>query len=292
MTKYGEQTYDPALELKFCQDILSYMSPRGPKKIYNGYMFRTKGVGFAMPCSEDGTPAGTLYEITSVTTTTVIVSSQTPHTIGFTSSYIDPYSQITSLDGQEGAISAYRNGNLRTKTVRELVANKSELPTKTSDLTNDSGFVTSADIITKRDLNDFNVYVDPMADMTTTKFTVVVSYAGDPTNPLFTVELTHSGGVSTSWVWSPSGSNQRISIDYYSSNGSYHLSYYNLQDGGGNEHSGSMTTPLTSPYWTGECQDDWFHFSVTSQTTTITTKAYVDSLIAALEARISALENS
>ena len=131
-----------------------------------------------------------------------------------------------------------------------------------------------------------------MADMTTTKFTVVVSYAGDPSTPLFTAELTHRGGEETTWTWSPSGSNQRISIDYYSTDGSYHLSYLNLQDGGGTEHSGSMTTPLTSPYWTGEVQDDWFHFSVTSQTTTITTKAYVDSLIAALEARIATLEGN
>ena len=163
------------------------------------------------------------------------------------------------------------------------------------DLTNDSGFITSADIITKRDLNDFNVYVDPMADMTTTKFTVVVSYAGDPSTPLFTVELTHEGGEDSRWSYSPPGSNQSTSIDYYSNTGLYNLSYLNIQDGGGNEHSGSMNIPLTSPYWTGEAQDDWFHFSVTSQTTTITTKAYVDSLIAqlsALEARIAALEGN
>ena len=113
-----------------------------------------------------------------------------------------------------------------------------DVPTKTSDLTNDSGFITSADIITKRDLNDLNIYVDPMADMTTTKFTVVVSYAGDPSTPLFTVELTHRGGEDTTWTWSPSGSNQRISIDYSSVTGAYDLHYYNIQDGGGNEHSG------------------------------------------------------
>lgn len=101
-----------------------------------------------------------------------------------------------------------------------------------------SGFITPADIITKRDLNDLNIYVDPMADMTTTKFTVVGSYAGDPSTPLFTVELTHSGGEEIRWSWSPSGSNQSISIDYYPNDGSYHLSYLNLQDGGGTEHSG------------------------------------------------------
>lgn len=159
------------------------------------------------------------------------------------------------------------------------LATLDDLPTKTSDLTNDSGFITSADIITKRALSDFNVYVDPMADMTTTKFTVVVSYAGDPTYPLFTVELPHTGGDAATWSWSPSGSNQSISIDYSSLTGKYNLHYYNIQDGGGNEHSGGMNLPLTSPYWTGEAQDDWFHFSVTSQTTTIATKEYVDAQI-------------
>ena len=114
---------------------------------------------------------------------------------------------------------------------------ENQLPTKTSDLTNDSGFITADNIITKRNLNDLNIYVDPMADMTTTKFTVVVAYASDPT-PLFTAELTHSGGEDSRWVWSPSGSNQSIIIDYYSSDGSYSLSYINLPDGGGTEHSG------------------------------------------------------
>ena len=41
-----------------------------------------------------------------------------------------------------------------------------DVPTKTSDLTNDSGFITSADIITKRDLTDFNIYVRPNSTTT------------------------------------------------------------------------------------------------------------------------------
>ena len=69
------------------------------------------------------------------------MSSETPHTIGFTSYGNDPYGHITSLDGQEGAISAYRIGKLRTNSVGETVANISDLPTKTSELSNDSGFI-------------------------------------------------------------------------------------------------------------------------------------------------------
>ena len=112
-------------------------------------MFRTGGAGFAIPCSEDGTPDGTLYETTGVQANYVLVSSRTPHTIGFTSYGDDPYGHITSLDGQEGMITASRGTKLKTKSISEVVANKSELPTKTSDLTNDSGFITSADIPAK-----------------------------------------------------------------------------------------------------------------------------------------------
>lgn len=312
MSKYNGQTLSPELSLYFCKDSLRY-GTRPLITYYEGYMFRTGGAGFAIPCSEDGTPDGRLIETTGVQQSYVRIANNTSsvHSIGFSGSSNDPYNNIITIDGQSDMIFAHRTNAYKMYTMLEELANKSELPTKTSelsndsgfitssdvptktsDLTNDSGFITSADIITKRDLNDFNVYVDPMADMTTTKFNVVVSYAFDPSSPLFTVELTHSGGVGTSWVWSPSGSNQRINIDYYSNNGSYNLFYLNIQDGGGTEHSGQMVLPIAAPYWTGEAHDDQFHFSVTSQTTTITTKAYVDSLIAALEARISALENS
>lgn len=156
MTKYGEQTYDQALELKLCQDKLYFLTSRGQIQIYTGYMFRTKGVGFAVPCSEDGTPAGTLYEITSIETTNahILVSSRTPHTIGFTASGNDQYGQITSLDGEEGTISAYRIGNQKTKRVGETVANTSDLPTKTSELSNDSGYITAQQVPTPSYIQD------------------------------------------------------------------------------------------------------------------------------------------
>lgn len=281
LEKYFEQTFSPALELKFCEGRIAYMVGSRPRIIYTGYMFRTGGAGFAMPCSEDGTPDGRLYETTNVTNTAVIIANQTTslHQLTFATRYNDPYGNIVAIDGQSEQMTCWRMNAQKMFVVSEELANKSDLPTKTSDLTNDSGFITSADIITKRALSDFNVYVDPMANMTTTKFTVVVSYAGDPSTPLFTAELPHTGGDAATWSWSPSGSNQSISIDYSSVTGAYNLHYYNIQDGGGNEHSGGMNLPLTSPYWTGEAQDDWFHFSITSQTTTIATKEYVDAQI-------------
>lgn len=52
---------------------------------------------------------------------------------------------------------------IRGITTTDKLALESQIPTKTSDLTNDSEFITSADIITMRDLNDFNVYGDPLS---------------------------------------------------------------------------------------------------------------------------------
>ena len=134
LTQFNGQTYDPSLELKFCNDKLTFMMSGRPRQVYSGYMFRTGGAGFAIPCSEDGTPAGTLYETTGVEANYVLVSSQTPHTIGFTSYGDDAYGHITSLDGQEGMIAASRGTKLKTKTISEKVANKSDLPTNTITL--------------------------------------------------------------------------------------------------------------------------------------------------------------
>ena len=291
LSKFFETTYSPELELVWwCGDFYRVRGGRFATT-YTGFMWRTKGLGFAIPCSQDGIPDGRLFEITQIDEVNHKVGNN-GGTENHTITGNENWSAILTIDEQENQIICTRSITQRAKENKQTFPTMDDIPTKTSDLTNDSGFITSADIITKRDLNDFNVYVNPMADMTTTKFNVVVSYAFDPSSPLFTVELTHRGGEETSWSWSPSGSNQSMMIDYYSVTDTYTLHYFNIQDGGGNEHSGSMTTPLTSPYWTGEVQDDWFHFSVTSQTTTITTKAYVDSLIAQLSARITALENN
>lgn len=155
MSMFNGQTYDPPLEMKLCLDSLVFMRAGRPKQVYSGWMFRTAGAGFAIPCSEDGTPAGTLYETTGIDVNYVLVSSQTPHTIGFTQGGSDPYGGITSLDGEPN-ISASRKTNAKTKYVASVVANKSDLPTKTSELSNDSGFITSADVPTPSYIEDAN----------------------------------------------------------------------------------------------------------------------------------------
>lgn len=77
LEKYFEQTFSPALELKFCEGKIAYLAGSRPRTIYTGYMFRTGGAGFAMPCSEDGTPDGRLYETTEVRPAAVIIANQT-----------------------------------------------------------------------------------------------------------------------------------------------------------------------------------------------------------------------
>ena len=68
------------------------------------------------------------------------------HSIGFSSYYTDPYGNIDQIDGQSNMIFARRASAFKSYGIIEELANKSELPTKTSDLTNDSGFITSADV--------------------------------------------------------------------------------------------------------------------------------------------------
>lgn len=188
LEKYFEQTFSPALELKFCNDRIAYMAGSIPRIIYTGYMFRTGGAGFAMPCSEDGTPDGRLYETTNVTNTAVIIADQTTslHQLTFTSRYNDPYGQVATIDGQSEQMTCWRTNALKMFVVSEELANKSDLPTKTSDLTNDSGFITSAQIPTPDKIEDLSAniiyanrtvqYIEEVANWTD------VNYPADPLN--------------------------------------------------------------------------------------------------------------
>lgn len=148
LEKYFEQTFSPALELKFCNGKIAYLVGGRPRTVYTGYMFRTGGAGFAIPCSEDGTPDGRLYETTDVQTAAVIIADQTTslHQLTFTTRYNDPYGQVATIDGQSAQMTCWRTNSLKMYAISEELANKSDIPTKTSDLTNDSGYITSSDI--------------------------------------------------------------------------------------------------------------------------------------------------
>ena len=188
MTMYNGQTLTQELPLYFCYDDIRYGTSR-PRPYYKGYMFRTAGAGFAIPCSEDGTPTGTLVETTSVGSGYVIMANNTTsvHSIGFSAYYSDQYGNIDQIDGQSNMIFARRASAYKSYAIIEDLANKSELPTKTSDLTNDSGFITSAEVPTPDKIEDLSAnvinadrtvsYIEEVANWTETQL-----YPNDPLN--------------------------------------------------------------------------------------------------------------
>lgn len=140
----------------------------------------------------------------------------------------------------------------------------------------------------KRDLLDFKVYEDPLADVGATVFSVTVYYAGSPDYPLFSIQLTHSGGELPHWTWSAGG--QDCGITYY--DGQYALVYHGFQDGGGTPHSGTVELPLSAPYWTCSAGDSNFEFGVTSYKTQIATQEWVLQQLSALQARLQLYEGA
>lgn len=115
MSMYNGQTLSPELSLYFCKDELRYGTTR-PRLYYEGYMFRTAGAGFAIPCSEDGTPDGRLVETTGVQPNWVLMENNTTsiHSIGFSTSWDDPYGNIITIDGQTDSIFAHRTNAYKT----------------------------------------------------------------------------------------------------------------------------------------------------------------------------------
>lgn len=80
--------------------------------------------------------------------------------------------------------------------VGDIVAS-SELPTKTSDLSNDSGFITSADIITKRGLYDMDVYAE---DVLSAGYYAVSAYDHATGDFAMSAVLKRQSSL-TWWVW-------------------------------------------------------------------------------------------
>lgn len=258
-----------------------------PRQIYSGWMFRTGGAGFAIPCSEDGTPAGTLYETTAVEADRILVASDTPHTIGFTPGLNDPYGGITSLDGEPN-ISASRQTHAKTNYVTTEVANKSDLPTKTSDLTNDSGFITSADVPTQTYIEDtIGNKIEADLDCWVADLTTPWTLADN--SEVYT--LTYNSD-NADWEYI-NGTNAKVTLRYYEMSGSWDLVFFMW----GGEETGWVPASgynVEAPYNATSLSfpDNWGATRTVLSQKKLATKEYVDSLIAALEARISALENS
>lgn len=203
LSKWNGQTVSPELPLYFCYDSLRYGTTR-PRPYYDGYMFRTAGAGFAILCDENGTPTGTLVETTSVQGTYVLMANNTTsvHSIGFSGTSLDPYNTIVTIDDQTDLIYAQRPNAYRMYAVYEEIANKSELPTKTSDLTNDAGFITSAEVPTPDKIEDLSAnvinadrtvsYIEEVANWTETQLFPNDPLNWDATNNWWRVDISPS----------------------------------------------------------------------------------------------------
>ena len=294
MSMYNGQTLSPELSLYFCKDQLRYGSPR-PRQYYDGYMFRTAGAGFAIPCSEDGTPDGRLIETTDVQGYYVLMANNTTsiHSIGFSADYND----IVTIDGQSDMIFAHRTNAYKMYSFSEEIANKSELPTKTSDLTNDSGFITLAQVPTPSYIEDATgnrinanlscTYIDNAWEVT------------DPSSNKHILE--YVGFIQSYHTWEcVEPENIKLVLTYAND---WELQVYTWQEiGPGGDHD--WVLDINGSY-NGDSDITTIPYFVNAQTTynysaqrpvtkhlTLATKEYVDSLFAQLNARISALENN
>ena len=162
-----------------------------------------------------------------------------------------------------------------------------QLPTKTSDLSNDSGFITSADIITKRDFNDFNIYGDPLSsgDMKFKFKAVGKNEQHYVTEGIMTIDPSIP---TLTWIWSNGSTKCKIEYTGY---GIYVFIYEYLSDGE-NQFSGQFILPISEPKWSCEYSDSLFDFTIASSKGTIATQEWVLEQLSALEARIAALEGN
>lgn len=103
LTKFFEQTYSTAVELKFCYSEIRKRIGF-PRPYYTGYMWRTAGLdddgkGYAIPCSEEGIPDGRFIEINEVTTSFICFNNDAMvHTITGNANW----TSIETIDEQSG----------------------------------------------------------------------------------------------------------------------------------------------------------------------------------------------
>ena len=149
LSQLFEQTYSPSVPLLFCKSTIRKKMGGRPRPYYDGYMWRTVGVGFAIPCSEDGIPDGRFVECNGISQTSQYISfddDSMVHTITGNANW----TAIETIDGQSGQITCTRTNQYKQQVYNERVANVSQLPTAVSQLTNDSGFITLAEVDTSK----------------------------------------------------------------------------------------------------------------------------------------------
>lgn len=139
--------------------------------------------------------------------------------------------------------------------VGDIVAS-SELPTKTSDLSNDSGFITSADIITKRGLYDMDVYAE---DVLSAGYYAVSAYDHATGDFAMSAVLKRQSSL-TWWVWQ-SGISSSMSLQNTSTG--WQFTYQNIDNGHGTTYTGSIVNvQVVDPLQTAEFSDNQLDFKL------------------------------
>ena len=145
-----------------------------------------------------------------------------------------------------------------------------DVPTKTSDLTNDSGFITAADIITKRDIMDMRARGVPQNTNAQSWFTI--KYETTTENAWYYDEGRWESGNTTRVIAAPATiyTLQKLQDSQWTNIGEFQL---------------DNNAEATVTY-------DGVTYSITGYVGEIVTSNQLISQIAALEARIAALENN
>ena len=139
--------------------------------------------------------------------------------------------------------------------VGDIVAS-SDIPTKTSDLSNDSGFITSADVITKRGLYDMDVYAE---DVLSAGYYAVSAYDHATGDFAMSAVLKRQSSL-TWWVWQ-SGISSSMSLQNTSTG--WQFTYQNIDNGHGTTYTGSIVNvQVVDPLQTAEFSDNQLDFKL------------------------------
>jgi hypothetical protein len=169
-----------------------------------------------------------------------------------------------------GGLSGFYIGEQSLNDILLAKADLSAIPTKTSQLSNDSGFITSADIITKRDLSDMTVKGIPQNTNYQSWFTI--KYGTTTENAYYYDEGRWESGVTTSVL--------ATSANIYTLRKNQGGQLTNI-----GEFQLDNNSEATVTY-------DGVTYSITGYVGEIVTSNQLISQIAALEARIAALEGN
>ena len=190
LTKYGDFTYDTPVELEWGYFKLQRIRAGRPATVYTGWGWKSKtpdanGYTYAISVTN-----GTVLQ-TNVTPAHFFVDTGDGQKFAIKNAITlsqDGFS-IDALDGQTGVVICTRLSDIPLPK-REYLAKQSDLPTKTSDLLNDSGFITSSAIP-----SNVSSFVNDAGYLTTVSWSDVQD---KPSIPTKTSDLTNDSGYITS----------------------------------------------------------------------------------------------